>query len=239
MLRIAICDDTTLYANELAAQLYEISEEMSLEIEAESFRSYAALGEAHEEKPFDVIFLEIALSDGDGIDFAEQLRADDHRTDLVFYSSSAARALEAYRVFPTGYLLKPPQKKRVRHVMEFIAARREQQKTLVLRTREGGRAAIRLEEILYVEVMGNEMSITTKHSTTVCIGALTEAFRGISQKQFYRCHRSFIVNMREVQSLHHYYFLMSNGAEVTVAKNRYAEAKAILNDFLIFEHKNE
>ena len=30
MLRIAICDDTPLYANELAAQLYEISEDMSI-----------------------------------------------------------------------------------------------------------------------------------------------------------------------------------------------------------------
>ena len=32
MLRIAICDDTPLYAGELAAQLYEIAEEMSVEV---------------------------------------------------------------------------------------------------------------------------------------------------------------------------------------------------------------
>ena len=239
MLRIAICDDTPLYANELAAQLYEISEEMSIEIAAETFRSYEALGSAHETKPFDVIFLEIALSDGDGIEFAEQLRGEDIRTDLVFYSSSAARALEAYHVFPTGYLLNPPQKRRVRHVLEFIAARREQHKVLMLRTPQGGRAAVRLDDILYVEVMGNEMSIRTAKDTVLCLGSLTEAFRGVSQKQFYRCHRSFIVNMRAVRSLHRYYFEMTNGDEVTVAKNRYAQAKEILNEFLIFEHKNE
>lgn len=239
MLRIAICDDTPLYAGELAAQIYEIAEEMSVEVQAETFRSFAALGQAHEDRPFEVIFLEVALSDGDGIEFAEQLRADDHRTDIVFYSSSAARALEAYAVFPTGYLLKPPQKRRVRHVLEFICTRREQHKTLFLRTPQGGRAAVRLDDILYVEVMGNEMSIHTEQATILCLGSLTEAFRGISQKQFYRCHRSFVVNMRAVRSLHHYHFVMSNGEEVTVAKNRYAQAKEILNDFLIFEHKNE
>jgi hypothetical protein len=32
---------------------------------------------------------------------------------------------------------------------------------------------------------------------------------------------------------------MENGEEVAVAKNRYAQAKEILNEFLIFEHKNE
>ena len=239
MLRIAICDDTPLYAGELAAQLYELAEEMSVELTAETFRSYESLGMAHEKKPFDVIFLEIALSDGDGIEFAEQLRAEDLSTDLVFYSSSGARALEAYHVFPTGYLLKPPQKRRVRHVLEFIAARRGQRKTLMLRAPQGGRAAVRLDDILYVEVLGNEMSIHTEKETVVCLGSLTEAFRGVSQKQFYRCHRSFIVNMRGVRSLHRYHFLMTNGDEVSVAKNRYAQAKEILNDFLIFEHKNE
>ena len=123
--------------------------------------------------------------------------------------------------------------------MEFIAARREQYKVLMLRTPQGGRAAVKLDDILYVEVMGNEMSICTGKETVLCLGSLTEAFRGVSQKQFYRCHRSFIVNMRAVRSLHRYYFLMANGDEVTVAKNRYAQAKEILNDFLIYEHKNE
>ncbi len=239
MLRIAICDDTPLYAGELAAQLYEIAEEMSIEITVETFRGYDTLGAAHEKSAFDVIFLEIALSDGDGIEFAEQLRMEDLETDLVFYSSSSARALEAYSVFPTGYLLKPPQKRRVRHVMEYIAARRGQQRTLVLRTPQGGRAALRLEDILYVEVMGNEMSVHTEQGTTTCLGSLTEAFRDVSEKQFYRCHRSFIVNMGAVRSLHRYYFLLKNGDEVAVAKNRYAQAKEILNEFLIFEHKNE
>lgn len=239
MLRIAICDDTPLYAGELAAQLYEIAEEMSVEIVVDTFRSYGALGQAHEDNPFEVIFLEIALRDGDGIEFAEQLRAEDLRTDLVFYSSSAARAFEAYSAFPTGYLLKPPHKRRVRHILEFIAARRGLHRTLLLRTPQGGRAAISLEEILYVEVLGNELSVHTEKETLLCLGSLTETFRGVSPKQFYRCHRSFVVNIRAVRSLHHYYFLMDNGEEVTVAKNRYAEAKEILNDFLIFEHKNE
>ena len=239
MLRLAICDDTPLYAGELAAQLYEIAEELSLPIEVDTYRSYGALGEAHSTRPYEVIFLEVALSDGDGIEFAEQLRGEDLGTDLVFYSSSSARALEAYGVFPTGYLLKPPQKRRVRHVLEFIRARRGLARTLLLRTPGGGRAAIPLDSIRYVEVLGNELSVHTDRETVSCLGALTDALRDVSQRQFYRCHRSFLVNMRAVRSLHRYYFLMENGEEVAVAKNRYAQAKEILNEFLIFEHKNE
>jgi len=239
MLKLAICDDTPLYAGELAAQLNEVAEEMGLAIKLERFRSYAALGEAHEKTRFDALFLEVALSDGDGIEFAEQLRAQDLTVDLVFYSSSAARALEAYSVFPTGYLLKPPHKRKVRHVLEYIAAKRGNEPTLLLRMPQGGRAAVRLEDIRYVEVLGNELSVHTDRETVTCLGSLSDAFRGISQKQFYRCHRSFVVNMHAVRSLHRYFFLLNNGEEVAVAKNRYAEAKEILNDFLIFEHKNE
>lgn len=239
MLKLAICDDTPLYAGELAAQIYEIAEEMMLHVQVETFRSYAALGEAHEVTRFDALFLEVALSDGDGIEFAEQLREQDSAVDLVFYSSSAARALEAYTVFPTGYLLKPPQKRRVRHVLSHIAQRRGHEPTLLLRMPEGGRAAVRLEDIRYVEVMGNELSVHTARQTLLCLGSLSDAFRGVSPRQFYRCHRSFVVNMHAVRALHRYFFLLDDGREVAVAKNRYAEAKEILNEYLIFEHKNE
>ena len=83
MLRIAICDDTPLYAGELAAQLYEIAEEMSVEIVVDTFRSYGALGQAHEAKPFEVIFLEIALRDLLVLCYAEQ-------ADLLFFVDEAA-----------------------------------------------------------------------------------------------------------------------------------------------------
>lgn len=239
MLRIAICDDTPLYTGELAAQLHELAEELTLSVTIDTYQSYATLGEAHAAQAFDVIFLEVALRDGDGIEFARQLRGEDLTTDLVYYSSSATRALEAYATFPTGYLLKPPQKRHLKPVLEFIATRRGQKKTILFRTPQGGRAAVALDDIRYVEVMGNDLSVHTERENIECLGSLSETFRAVSPKQFYRCHRSFLVNMRYVRSLHRYHFLMKNGDEVAVAKNRYAQAKEILNDFLIFERKNE
>ena len=59
------------------------------------------------------------------------------------------------------------------------------------------------------------------------IGSLSAVSDALPQKLFYRAHRNFIVNLQYVEKIGHYYFEMQNGDRVTVAKNRYTEARAV------------
>jgi DNA-binding LytR/AlgR family response regulator len=60
----------------------------------------------------------------------------------------------------------------------------------------------------------------------LCSGTLVEASSLLSSTDFYRSHRSFIVNLRYTVGIERYQFRMINGDAVAVAKNRYAEVKA-------------
>jgi DNA-binding LytR/AlgR family response regulator len=64
-----------------------------------------------------------------------------------------------------------------------------------------------------------------------CVGSLTEVLRQLPESEFYRSHRSYIVNLGFVTKMSKYAFTMQNGDKVTIAKNRYAEAKAKFDKF--------
>ena len=96
----------------------------------------------------------------------------------------------------------------------------------------GARVTVDIDDIYYIEVIGAELSVYSKSGVVKCFAtSLTETCEKLPQNRFYRCHRSFVVNLDYVVRSAKYYFVMENGEKVTVAKNRYAEAKAILSDY--------
>lgn len=226
MFKIAICDDMQSQAAELARLLTTLAEEIPLECEVEVFRSFKALQKALSEGSYQLLFLETRLGGISGIDFARRLRMIDEEIDIVFTSSESDSALAAYTAFPVGYLIKPVDRKKLREVFRRVADKYRQKPSIVLRGIDGGERMISVDDILYIEVFGAELNVHCKRSVVLCSGTLVEASGLLSSTDFYRSHRSFIVNLRYTTGIERYQFRMLNGDTVAVAKNRYAEVKA-------------
>ena len=183
-------------------------------------------------KNYDLLVLETSLRGSNGIEFARNLRLSRCESDIIFVSMSDEQALAAYSAFPIGYIIKPFQRKRLRAPFRRAATKYIKKPTIILRDLNGVKLNVGVDEILYIEVIGNELDIHTRTGQVKCIGSLAETYLALPQKQFYRSHRSFIVNMNYIVRAAKYYFVMDNGDKVTIAKNRYAEAKEILTSFV-------
>ncbi len=226
MFKIAICDDMQSQATELSKMLASLAAEIPLACEVEIFTSFKALQRAMSEATFRLLFLETRLGGISGIDFARRLRMTDEEIDIVFFSSESDSALAAYSVYPAGYLLKPADRKKVREVFRHVTDKCRQKPSIVLRGIDGGERMIGEDDILYIEVFGEELDVHCKRGVVHCSGALVEVGSLLSSTDFYRSHRSFIVNLRYTAGIERYQFRMINGDTVAVAKNRYAEVKA-------------
>ena len=226
MFRIAICDDMQPQAQELAQHLTTLAGEIPMECRVEVFRSFKALQKAMGENSYQLIFLETRLGGISGIDFARRLRAYDERTAIAFCTAETESALAAYSVFPVGYLTKPVDRKRLREVFRHVADKHCQKPSIVLRGIDGGERRISVDDILYIEVFGTELDVHCRRGVVMCTGTLVEASSLLSSADFYRSHRSFVVNLRYTVGIDRYQFRMINGDTVAVAKNRYAEVKA-------------
>ena len=103
---------------------------------------------------------------------------------------------------------------------------------MLVDTADGGKTIVPRDDILYVEVFGNDLVFHCKSETVEGIGSLTGVMERLSSSGFYRSHRNFIVNLRYVQRIGRFFFVMQNGEKVSVAKNRYTEARGVFESYL-------
>ena len=232
-MNIAICDDSRFNTVPLEEQLKELAAESEIEISVDVCKSYSHLQAAMKEKKYDLLLLQISLRGVNGIDFARGLRQQHNDINIIFLSDNGDSALSSFSAIPVGYILTPPVKRRLRIPFRYVVERLRGRNLLVFSEPNGARVTVDADDILYLEVIGSELSVCTKTNIVKTFGtSLSETYEKLSHERFYRCHRSFVVNLDHVVRSAKYYFLMENGEKVTVAKNRYAEAKAILEDFV-------
>lgn len=73
------------------------------------------------ERAFDILFMDIYLPDGNGMECARTLRENGYEGIIIFQSSSAEHAIEAYQVDAIQYLLKPVSQERFFAAMDRAA----------------------------------------------------------------------------------------------------------------------
>jgi DNA-binding LytR/AlgR family response regulator len=219
-------------ASELAEALRALTEEIpGEEYVIDVFRGFKPLQKAMSECVYQLLFLETRVGGISGIDFVRRLRLTDEETDVVFCTGDADSALAAYSVYPVGYLLKPVDRKKLRDVFRHVADKYRQKPSIVLRGIDGGEQLISVDDILYIEVFGSELDVHCKRGVVLCAGTLAEACNLLTSQDFYRSHRSFIVNLRHAVGIERCQFRMINGDTVAVAKNRYTEVKAVFEAY--------
>jgi len=230
MIRIAICDETPAESEQLAKLLRSCT---AGELAIECFATLAKLKRAvaAEINRYRVLIIGTTVAEEDGITAAKVMRKLGCTAELVFCSADADRASEAYGAYPTCFLPKPFSKSRMTELLSFIAERYGQKPSIILNGGDGRRNGFCVDDIIYIEVFRTELEVHTAESTTKCIGSLKETCEKLPEGRFYRAHRSFIVNLGRVKSLEKYQFTMDNDTTVTVAKNRYAEAKKAWRDY--------
>ena len=233
MLRIAICDDTLAHAEQLVRAFRAFGEEFSAEVEAHCFAGFAELERAlsKDVDAYRLLVLETKVGDVDGVDFAVQLRAKGCSSEILFFTGDAGRALAAYAAYPMGYILKPAGRAALRDAFQFVLSRYEKKPTIILSGMGGKRSGFVADDILYVEVFRTELEVHSAKGSVTCVGALGDVFDRLPKDQFYRSHRSFVVNLKRIRRMEKYRFVMDNGDFVTIAKNRYAEAKKAWSTF--------
>lgn len=226
MYRVAVCDDMVRDLEEMAAVTTALLRETGMESRIERFRSAAELLVGRSRgASWDLILLDIMMDGKDGIELAENLRMAGDETDLIFITSSPEYALAGYRAYPVSYLLKPLTRAKLEPVLSRCLERRHALPSLVLDALEGGKLTLPLGEIRYIEVFRRELVVHCKDRSLSCAGPLNAVLAELPAEGFYRCHRSFVVNLNQVSGVRRYCFLLRGGEEVPIAMRVYPEAQ--------------
>lgn len=218
MFLIAICEDETYLLEELRKKAETYLKTRHYPAQIRTFTSGEDL--LKEQRPFDLILLDLMLPGINGLETAKRLSS---KSRIIFITSYREYAVDAFEVEAVHYLLKPVTDERLYQAMDRALNRSKQEddRTLAL-IKSGSTHILPIRDILYCEVFDHRVCIHTAQGNYEYSGTL-DMLEGKLDGRFFRCHRSYLINMSHVVGQEKGTALVSNGNRVLISRRKQAE----------------
>ncbi|MEN2466020.1 LytTR family DNA-binding domain-containing protein [Ornithinibacillus sp. FSL M8-0202] len=202
-----------------------------------------------EHKP-DVIFLDVEMPGFTGVEAAKYIseQAGDEKPLFIFTTAYDEYALDAFEIEAVDYLLKPYDegrfKKAVARIRKSVAKKVQDGKQEVKTTTskllvdDGERMVVLAPDSIYYAVPNNrQLEIHTEDKVIMSRMTLQELEDKLSGHQFFRAHRSYLVNLNHVLEITPWFNGTSNltlrDKRRTVIPVSRSASKSILNTFQV------
>ena len=220
MLSIAVCDDEVIECCNMAKRIKEIMEEIKMPCIIRQFQSGGELLQTLES--FDVVFLDIIMRELDGMKTAQIFRERASDKILIFVSSSREYVFEAYDVEAFQYLLKPVDDRKLKNVLQkAIVKTQSRSQEFIIVSRERQKKKLFLDDIYYFEIKGRIVDAHGPEGIFTYYEQIGELENKIRDKGFFRCHKSYLINLKYVDGYSRKEVVLENGEKIVIAKRRY------------------
>ena len=222
MLSIAVCDDEVIECCNMAKRIKQIMEEMKIPCIIRQFQSGGELLQALES--FDIVFLDIIMQDLDGMKTAQIFREKAFDKILIFISSSREYVFDAYDVEAFQYLLKPVDNGKLKKVLQKAVLKTEKRsQEFIIVSRERQKKKLFLDDIYYFEIKGRVVDAHGTEGIFTYYEQIGELENKLRDKGFFRCHKSYLINLKYVDVYNRQEVILENGEAIVIAKRRYEE----------------
>ncbi len=236
-MRVAVIDDE-LPSRQVIKNILDVYCPF-VEVVAEEGSVSKAISSINDTKP-EVVFLDIELKGGNGFDVLRDLN---YAPQVIFTTAYSQYAINAIKVHAFDYLLKPINEdelvatitKYKKHVEDNTKQKEKPESEVNFFTYSSheGKHVIRHSDIIYFESSGAYTYCITTAGRTLISRNLGEVEREVGEKDFFRTHHSFIINLSKIVKVE----LKRNGKiylegnhTVPVAQRKIKEFKSYLND---------
>jgi len=189
----------------------------------------------------DVVFLDIELPDMTGFELLQQL--DNIHFQTVFTTSHSHYAIKAFRFNALDYLIKPINESEleesvmrllksanksidVKNALLNLEVQSVENQKLVL-PQQNGTLRLPLKQITHIEGERNYSYIYLSNGSRELSSKNLAYFEDILiDKNFFRSHRSYLVNRYHINALKTDRFVLKNGVEIPISRRKRTEAES-------------
>jgi DNA-binding LytR/AlgR family response regulator len=229
MIKIAFCDDDMEVLHQMNELLDRYRVERNEDITYAAFQSpFELLTEIEKGIRPDILFLDVVMPGQNGMDVAKEIRQYDTNMKIIFLTSSPEFAVESYTVGAYFYQLKPIWEESFFRLMDSVLSECEKKKknSLILHSKDGI-TRINLQQLEYCEVLGRKLLFHLENGAVLeGAGSLDDLAGQLMQYcNFFRPHRSFLVNMEYIQNISSRSIKMVNDAVIPIPHGKCSEIK--------------
>ncbi|MBQ6993017.1 MAG: LytTR family DNA-binding domain-containing protein [Lachnospiraceae bacterium] len=228
-MRIAVCDDEEKYRVHVKTELEKIVN--SIDVVIDSFAQGEDLLKKIENKPYDIIFLDIEMPTMDGITIAKKIREQSENMELVFLTNHVEYALEGYEVNALRYLTKPVNPVKLQEVISYMIKREKNRKIIWVKNKDC-EEKILVTDIIFMEAQNQKVEIHTKDKVYVHRYNMGDYEKELETDGFFRIHRGYLVALGSIESFGHHEVRMEDGTVLPVSKTKEKKLKDALFQYV-------
>lgn len=234
-MKVAVCEDEVIQINLLNNQIENWAKEKGIDISIDNFKTAESfLFQWSDYDKYDIIFLDIKLSEMSGIELSNRIREKNKIMDIVFVTGFFKYALHGYRVRALQYLMKPINTSDLYFCLDKTLDRvnlKEETSTLVIQTTK---KILKLDynKINYCIMFSPYIEVHTSSEKIILRKKISEMEKILPSKYFIRCHRSYIVNVKYIKSITKNNVLLENGLKIPISRGKYNEINDAFINFI-------
>lgn len=166
----------------------------------------------------DVVFLDVEMPSVSGVECAKRIADIDPKTIIIFATAHEEYMPEAFEVYAFDYLIKPFKIERLNRTLDRIKNTGSMQyaageshisnipgtpQKLLIRNKESI-SLVDLDEIILIQREDRSTVIYTQKERYSTSEGLSELEEKLSRDIFFRCHKSYIINLNSVSKIYPY-----------------------------------
>lgn len=220
-MRIAIVDDEKKWREEALHDIKRYYQGDDVIIDTFTGGEQLLLGS----EEYDLLFLDVDMKGMDGFETGAKYKENHPETILVMFTTHTELSRRGYLINAFRYIDKMNMANEILEALKSIDRLLECNQAVCINVVNLGEIPFVLKNILYIETEKRNVKIHTRTGDFVSSDNISGLEKILEPYGFYRCHKSYIVNLDGVKFFDHKDVLMVDGSRAMVSNRKYAELK--------------
>jgi len=170
---------------------------------------------------YDLVFMDIELPDGNGMELATEVRKKDANIIIIFITNMAQYAIKGYSVNAMDFLVKPVNYSSFVTMFDRAVCLYEttSQKEILIKTKDGV-IKTNIKDIFFIDVISHRITFHLESSILESWGNLASLEEQLSSNGFQRGNNSYLINLSKVIDIKNNSVALSNGEVIPLSRSR-------------------
>lgn len=232
MIKIAVCDDEVSAVQNLSDNIKSFMDSKDLKYTISKFFDSESLllDISMKNIYFDAVFLDIKMNQMNGMDAAKEIRKANNKTNIIFVTALKEYVFDSFEVDAVNYLVKPIEIQKLQRTLEkLVRLVSSTDDNFIIIHKNSEITKISFSDIMYCEAVNHHIFLYERNNIHEYKSKIDDLEKELTD-DFFRCHRSYIVNLKYVDSYSNGFAYLPSSERIPIAiRRQQAFMKALLH----------